>query len=97
MIQPRFLADNDLMDQIVVGVQRREPTIVIVRLREVGLTQASDPVVLEYAAREGFVLISHDINTMRAAAVQRMERGEQMGTASNYTIPPSQMKMANSG
>ncbi len=29
MTRPRFLADNDLMDQIVLGVLRREPTLEI--------------------------------------------------------------------
>ncbi len=78
MNPPRFLADNDLADQIVLGVLRREPTVVMTRLREVGLAQALDPVVLEYAAHEGFVVVSHDINTMRAAAVARIDRGQEM-------------------
>ena len=50
MSRPRFLADNDLMDQIVLGVQRREPVLPITRLRDVGLEQAPDAAVLEYAA-----------------------------------------------
>ena len=68
MSRPRFLADNDLMDQIVLGVQRREPALIMTRLREVGLAPAADSVVLDYAANEGFIVVSHDINTMRAAA-----------------------------
>jgi hypothetical protein len=40
MSRPRFLADNDLMDQIVLGVLRREPTLVMTRLREVELAKA---------------------------------------------------------
>jgi hypothetical protein len=34
--------------------------------------------VLEYAAREGFIVVSHDINTMRAAAVARVQIGQEM-------------------
>ena len=41
MSRPRFLADNDLMDQIVLSVQRREPVLPITRLREVGLGSTS--------------------------------------------------------
>jgi hypothetical protein len=37
MSRPRFLADNDLNDAIVVGVRRREPTAEFARLRELGL------------------------------------------------------------
>ena len=51
MSRPRFLVDNDLMDQIVLGVLRREPTLVMTRLREVGLAKAPDTSVLEFAAR----------------------------------------------
>ena len=73
MSGPRFLVDNDLMDQIVLGVLRREPTLVMTRLREVGLAKAPDTSVLEFAAREGFIVVSHDVNTMRAAAVARLQ------------------------
>jgi hypothetical protein len=34
MSRPRFLADNDLNDAIVVGVRRREPTVEFARLRD---------------------------------------------------------------
>lgn len=78
MSRPRFLADNDLMDQIVLGVQRREPVLPITRLRDVGLEQAPDVVVLEYAAREGAIVVTHDVNTMTAAAVARIEAGREM-------------------
>lgn len=78
MSRPRFLADNDLMDQIVLGVLRREPSVVITRLREVGLAKAPDTSVLEFAAREGFIVVSHDVNTMRSAAVTRLNDGQEM-------------------
>ena len=76
--RPRFLADNDLMDQIVLGVQRREPALQIIRLRDVGLEKAADAVVLEYAAQTGAIVVSHDVNTMTAAAVDRIEAGREM-------------------
>mgnify|MGYP003394733266 CR=1 FL=1 len=48
------------------------------RLREVGLAKAADSAVLDYAARGGFIVVSHDVNTMRAAAVERIESGQDM-------------------
>ena len=66
------------MDQIVTGVLRREPTIEFTRLREVGLAKTPDADVLSYAAREGFVVVSHDVNTMRAAAADRINHGQGM-------------------
>ena len=73
MSRPRFLADNDLTDQIVLDLLRREPSVETARLRDVGLDTAVDSAVLDYAAREGFIVVSHDVNTMRAAAVACME------------------------
>ena len=78
MSRPRFLADNDLMDQIVLGVQRREPALQIIRLRDVGLEKAADAEVLEYAAQTGAIVVSHDVNPMTAAAVDRIEAGREM-------------------
>ena len=49
MSRPRFLADNDLNDHIVVGLMRRDPTMLMIRLREVGLSQVPDPIWLESA------------------------------------------------
>lgn len=78
MSRPRFLADNDLTDQIVPGLLRREPSVEMTRLREVGLATVADSAVLDYAAREGFIVVSHDVNTMRAAAVARIDTGRDM-------------------
>jgi len=49
MIRPRFLADNDLNEAIVVGVRRREPAAEFV-LRDLGLAMWSDPEILDFAA-----------------------------------------------
>ena len=58
MSRPRFLADNDLKDQIVLGVLRREPTLEFPRLRDLGLERLPDSEVLEYAARGQLILLS---------------------------------------
>jgi hypothetical protein len=50
MSRPRFLADNDLNDAIVVGVRRREPGMEFSRLRDLGLATRSHPEVQEFAA-----------------------------------------------
>ncbi len=66
------------MDQIITGVGRHVPDVNIVRVRDVGLASASDDEVLDFAAREHRIVVSHDVNTMRAAAVARVERGAPM-------------------
>ena len=65
MSRPRFLADNDLNDAIVVGTRRREPAAEFARLRDLGVAAWSDSEVLDFAAGEKWIVVSHDVNTMR--------------------------------
>jgi hypothetical protein len=76
MSRPRFLADHDLNEHIVVGVRRREPTIEFSRVRELGLSDQSDAEILEYANQQGLIVVSHDVNTMPAAAYSRLVAGK---------------------
>jgi predicted nuclease of predicted toxin-antitoxin system len=78
MSRVRFLADHDLNEHIPTGVARREPLIEFLRVRNAGLQRAGDQEILEYAAREGIVVVSHDVNTMPAAAFQRIEHGQPL-------------------
>ena len=78
MIRPRFLADHDLNEQIVMGVLRREAALAFVRARDVGMSEHPDAEVLAYAADNGFIVVSHDVNTMPSAAYVRMSSGQKM-------------------
>ena len=78
MSRPRFLADHDLNEHIVTGVLRREPALVWVRARDVGMSERVDAEVLAYAADQGLLVVSHDINTMPDAAYARMRAGQKM-------------------
>jgi hypothetical protein len=79
MSRPRFLAHNDRNDAIVVGVRRRKPAMEFSRLRDFGLAARSDPEVLEFAAQESWILVSHDVNTMREVAHTRLSAGLSIG------------------
>lgn len=79
MSRPRFLADNDLNDAIVTGILRREPAVEFARLREFDLDQSSDADVLRFAAVHGWIVVSHDVNTMTAAAYALLAANEPMG------------------
>ena len=59
-----FQADNDLKYGIVKAVRRREPSIDFVSAQEARLEGVSDPELLDRAARENRVLVSHDRRTM---------------------------------
>ena len=47
----RFLADENLNNDIVRGLLRRKTDLDIVRVQDVGLSGTDDPTVLEWAAR----------------------------------------------
>jgi Domain of unknown function (DUF5615) len=74
----RFLTDEDLKSAIFDGVLRRLPSLDIVRVQDVGLRTFRDPLVLEFAAKENRVLITHDVSTMRGFAINRIVAGKSM-------------------
>jgi Domain of unknown function (DUF5615) len=78
MSRPRFLADQDFNEHIVVGVIRREPAIEFVRLRDVALARHPDTEVLAYAAAEGLLVVSHDVNSMIDEAYARLTTEEPL-------------------
>lgn len=63
-MRPRFQADNDLDQRIVVATLRLDPSIDFRTAPAVGLHNMPDDEVLAYASREGRVLVSHDRKTM---------------------------------
>lgn len=67
-----FAVDENFNMQIVNGVLRRLPDADILRVQDAGLEGANDPTVLEWAAREGRVLLTHDVNTLTAFAYERI-------------------------
>jgi Domain of unknown function (DUF5615) len=73
-----FIADENFNVHIVNGVLRRLPAANIVRVQDANLEGADDPTVLEWAASEGRVLLSHDVNTRTAFAHERVARGLPM-------------------
>ncbi|MEH2223951.1 DUF5615 family PIN-like protein [Nostoc sp.] len=64
----RFLADENFNNQIIRGVLHRNSNIDIVRVQDVGLTEADDPTVLEWAAQKRRVVLTHDVATMTTFA-----------------------------
>jgi hypothetical protein len=78
MSRPRFLADHDFNEHIIDGVLRREPTLDFVRVRDFGLEARPDPEVLDFAAAESLIVVSHDVNTMVGHASARIASGAAM-------------------
>jgi predicted nuclease of predicted toxin-antitoxin system len=74
----RLLADENLNHDLVRGVLRRRPGLDLVRVQFVGLSEADDPEILAWAAKELRILLTHDVNTMTRFAIERVKRGEPM-------------------
>ena len=78
MSRPRFLADHDLNESIIDGVQRREPALEFLRARDLGMSERPDNELLAYAAVHGYIVVSHDVNTMPSAVYVMFDTGEAM-------------------
>jgi len=74
-VNPRFLADENIYQDLVVGLTRRLSALDIVRVQDVGLRTLDDPTILQWAAEEGRVLISRDIKTIPNFAHERVATG----------------------
>ncbi len=74
----RLAADENFNNDIVRGVRRRTPAVDIVRVQDVGLLAADDPSILEWAAINGRVLLTHDVATMTRYAYERVREGKPM-------------------
>jgi predicted nuclease of predicted toxin-antitoxin system len=76
--EPRFLADEDFNRDIVTGVLRRLPVFDVLRVQDAGLSGGGDPEILEWAASNERILLTHDTRTMIAYAKARVVTGKPM-------------------
>ena len=74
----RFVADENFNNDIVRGLLRRAPELDIVRVQDVELSGADDPTVLDWAARTGRILLTHDVKTITQYAYERVRAGLPM-------------------
>jgi hypothetical protein len=74
----KFLADENFDNNIVRGLLRRQPDIDIVRVQDVGLSGKDDPTVLEWAAQEDRILLTHDVATITRYAYERVAESKPM-------------------
>jgi predicted nuclease of predicted toxin-antitoxin system len=73
-----LIADENFNNDIVRGMLRRRPDLDIVRVQDVGLSNEDDRVILEWAAQEDRVLVTHDVTTITNFAYERVRAGKPM-------------------
>ena len=74
----RLAADENFNGDIVRGLLRRKPDLDIIRVQDVGLSGADDPAILEWAANNGRIVVTHDIATLADYAFERIAAGKPM-------------------
>lgn len=74
----RLVADENFHGDMLRGLLRVEPKLDIVRIQDTHLYQAADPLVLEWAAQEDRILLTHDVQTMTKYAYERIRAGLPM-------------------
>jgi hypothetical protein len=74
----RVAADENLDHRVVRGLRRRRSDLDIVRVQDVGLRTADDAAVLEWAAQEDRILLTHDLATIDRYAYERVLTGLPM-------------------
>jgi predicted nuclease of predicted toxin-antitoxin system len=70
----RFLADENFNHDILWDVWQYIPDATISRVQDL-IPNAEDNQILEYAARNSYLLLSHDVNTMRSLYEERLSAG----------------------
>jgi hypothetical protein len=69
----RFLADENFNNDILRGVWRRLPAASFLRVQDTEIAGADDSHVLGYAAEQGYIVLTHDVNTLRGCFYDRMK------------------------
>lgn len=74
----KLATDEDFSGPLISGLLRAEPALDIRRVVDAGLAGHKDDELLSWAAQEGRILLSRDVNTMIACAKRRVLAGMPM-------------------
>ncbi len=74
----RLLSDENFHGDIVRGLSLRAPNLDLQRVQDVGLRQLEDPEILEWAAQNDRILLTHDRATIPDFAYDRVLKEQPM-------------------
>lgn len=74
----RLFCDENFNGDIIRGLLRQHPALDLLRVQDVGLEAADDPSILEWAAANNRIVVTHDRATMPDFAYQRVTAGQVM-------------------
>jgi hypothetical protein len=74
----RLLADENFNGRILRALRRQIPDLDVVRTQDTPLCGTDDQTLLQLAADEGRILLTHDVETLVGYAWQRVRSGMAM-------------------
>ncbi len=74
----RLLSDENFNGNILRGLFLRQPNLDLLRVQDVDLQEADDPTILEWAAINNRILLTHDRATMPDFAYDRLLKSQDM-------------------
>ncbi|HWQ32685.1 MAG TPA: DUF5615 family PIN-like protein [Blastocatellia bacterium] len=80
-----MLFDENFDHRILRGLRFRLPEAELLTVQEASLSGIPDQQILAWAANEGLILVTHDVQTVPAFAYERLKAGESM--AGVFAIP----------
>ena len=74
----RLVADENFNHRILRGARLRFSLLDVVIFQRTAFQGAADPILLQWAADQDRVVVTHDINTMPGYAYERVATGQPM-------------------
>ncbi len=74
----RLLIDENFDQRILRGLRLRVPQLDYLIVQQAGMSGLSDPALLDWAASQGRIIVSHDVSSMTRFANERMKHGLPM-------------------
>jgi len=75
---PKLLIDENLDQRILRGLQLRVPSLTSTIVQETSLAGATDSALLQWAAENNYVLVTHDRTTMLITTSRRLRSGQKV-------------------
>lgn len=74
----KLVTDENFTEPIIRRLRQQSSNFDIVRVQDVGLRTSDDPTILEWAANNNRIVLTHDIATMPDFAYDRVYKGLPM-------------------
>jgi hypothetical protein len=84
----KILADQNFNGDILRGLKNRIPDLDCVATHEIGIGKFTDDKLLDWAADENRIILTHDAKTFPNFAYDKMAKGEKM---CGVIVVPAQM------